>query len=344
MYNRSSSLVLRWLKVPPEPHAPHGDPASLRVFRAGKNLFHLRLAAWAFGQALALAGIIFWLVIFIQVENTVAERRRSGAVPIRPTDEKSFNDYVNRIATEQKPGETPVVVPDTPAVQSAPTTAQEGKPAAPTTAAKKARRPRVRINGWAGFQRMLVEIGLILPVWSFPLLWVLKGLGFAAYLIQLPVTYAIRRLDWELRWYMVTDRSLRIRHGVWKVSESTMSFANIQQVVVTQGPVQRFLGLSDVRVQSAGGGSGEGEHRHGHDDDMHLGLFHGVTNGSEIRDLILARLRHFRESGLGDPDEKNTAPAAVAAMPVATAVAGGDTLAAARELAAEARALRAALG
>lgn len=350
MYNRSSSLILRWLKVPAEPHAPHGDPASLRVFRAGKNLFNLRLAGWAVGQVLALAGIIFWLVIFIEVENTVAERRKAGAVPARPTDGKSFNEYVNRIASDVKQGEAPPPAASQPTsppqAQPAPANPPEAKSATAAPAAKKAKRPRVRIDGWAGFKRALVEIGLILPTWSFPLLWVLKGLGFAAYLIQLPVTYAIRRLDWELRWYMVTDRSLRIRHGVWKVSESTMSFANIQQVVVTQGPLQRFLGLSDVRVQSAGGGGGESEHRHGQEDDMHLGLFHGVTNGSEIRDLILARLRHFRESGLGDPDEKNTAPVALAAAgtpPVASSASTNDTLAAARELLAEAKALRAVL-
>ncbi len=350
MYERSSSLIMRWLKVPPEPHPPHGDPASLRVFRAGKNLFNLRLAGWAFGQVLALAGIIFWLVIFIEVEGQVLERRRSGAMPVRPTDEKSFNDYVNRIANsgnegEARPAPTPATptAPAAPAAQASPADPQ-AKPAASATApAKKAKRPRVRINGWAGFKRMLVEIGLILPLWSFPLLWVLKSLGFAAYLIQLPVTYAIRRLDWELRWYMVTDRSLRIRHGVWKISESTMSFANIQQVIVTQGPLQRALGLSDVRVQSAGGGDHANPHRQdGAGEDMHSGLFHGVTNGAEIRDLILARLRHFRESGLGDPDEKNLAP-----LPIAPAVAApaeaGDTLAAARELLAEARALRAAL-
>lgn len=350
MYERSSSAVLRWLKVPPEPHAPHGDPASLRVFRAGKNFYYLRIAGWSVGQVLALAGIIFWVIMFVEIEAQVLERRRSGKVPARPTDEQSFNDYVNRIANEVK-GEEPPTRPaaQNPGVTPAPADT-EAKPATAKPPAKKAKRPRVRISNWAGFKRALVEIGLILPLWSFPLLWVLKILGFAAYLIQLPLTYAVRRLDYELRWYMVTDRSLRIRHGVWKVSESTMSFANIQQVVVTQGPLQRLLGLSDVRVQSAGGGGGgsgggEGEH-HGHDDDMHLGLFRGVTNAPEIRDLILDRLRHFRESGLGDPDEKNTAMLRAAAIPApaGSASASGDTLAAAQELLAEARALRTTLG
>jgi len=144
-----------------------------------------------------------------------------------------------------------------------------------------------------------------------------------------------------LRWYMVTDRSLRIRYGVWKISESTMSFANIQQVVVSQGPLQRVLGLADVKVQSAGGGSGGG---HGSEhsssgEDMHLGLFHSVTNAPEIRDLILERLRRFRESGLGDPDEKS----AIAPTSPLTHATPADTLAAARELLAEAKALRLSL-
>jgi hypothetical protein len=135
---------------------------------------------------------------------------------------------------------------------------------------------------------------------------------------------------------MVTDRSLRLRHGVWRISESTMSFANLQQVTVTQGPVQRLLGLADLKVQSAGGGSAP-HHRQPAGDDMHVGWFRHVTNAPEIRDLILDRLRRFRESGIGDPDE--------AAVPAASApgIAADHPLAAARELLAEARALRATL-
>ncbi len=112
------------------------------------------------------------------------------------------------------------------------------------------------------------------------------------------LTYAALRLDYELRWYVVTDRSLRIRTGIWKVQELTMSFANLQQVMLSQGPVQRFLGIADVLVQSAGGGGSE----HGHqtrESSLHAGYFHGVDNAAEVRDLILARLRHFRENRPG---------------------------------------------
>src|SRR5690606_27352307 len=133
-------------------------------------------------------------------------------------------------------------------------------------AAKKDHRNEV----WAGYKQMLVEIAGLLPAWGFPLIWAVKIFAVAIYFLQVPITYAVRRLDYEMRWYMVTDRSLRIRHGVWKISESTMSFANLQQVSVTQGPLQRLLGLANVNVQSAGGGE---KHRH-QSEDMHAGAFH----------------------------------------------------------------------
>ncbi len=304
MYLRITSLLLRLLKVPHEPQPPHGDPASLRVFRAGRNLFKLKLVGWGIAQLLAFAGIIFWVGVFIDVEIEVHRRRQSQSVqPAMTADEFA--------KTMQKAGQE---------------------------VGANVRGGRKRGGGgFAGFKRGLVTVATRLPSWAFPLLWVLKIIGLLAYFAQLPVTYLIARLDYELRWYMVTDRSLRIRHGVWKVAESTMSFANIQQVVVSQGPVQRLLGLSDVRVQSAGGGSGD-EHKKGGDDDMHLGLFHSVTNAPEIRDLILDRLRRFRESGLGDPEETSQPASIATASPSSS-----ELLAAARELAAEARALRVSL-
>ncbi|HWA24615.1 MAG TPA: PH domain-containing protein [Lacunisphaera sp.] len=327
MYQQITALVLALLKVPHEPQPPHGDPSSLQVFRAGRNFLRLKFAAWGLGQVLAFAGIVFWLVVFVTVESDLHARRQNHQEPVSFKDVRDFDEYLEKIGAA-KPADR----------QSA------ARPAAP---GRKAR-PRAAINGWAGFKRMLVEVSLWLPLWAFPLLWVIKIIGFLVYLAQLAVTYVVTRLDYELRWYMVTDRSLRIRHGVWKVAESTMSFANIQQVVVSQGPLQRLLGLADVKVQSAGGGS-SGVDSHGSPkggEDMHLGLFHSVTNAPEIRDLILERLRRFRESGLGDPDEKTAGHQPIGVMAsaaISTMPASPDLLSAVRELAAEARALRVAL-
>jgi membrane protein YdbS with pleckstrin-like domain len=319
MYQRTTQLLLRLLRVPHEPTPPHGDPASLRVFRAGRNHLSLKLIGWGATQLLAFAGIVFWISIFIDVEAEVRARRQPQSAT---TSSLSVNSIARTIENAGREAD-----------------------AATKQAEKTKYRPRFRATSWyAGFKQFLVGVTMNLPPIAFVALWVIKVIGILAYFAQLPATYLIARMDYELRWYMVTDRSLRIRYGVWKVSESTMSFANIQQVVVSQGPLQRLLGLSDVKVQSAGGGSG-GSDSHGNQqggEDMHLGLFHSVTNAPEIRDLILERLRRFRESGLGDPDEKPSAMP-TPALATATSASANETLAAARELLAEAKALRAVL-
>jgi membrane protein YdbS with pleckstrin-like domain len=334
MYNRSSSLILRWLKVPPEPQAPHGDPASLRVFRAGRNYYKLRMAGWALAEFVAFAGILFWALVFVYVEETARyERaRRASTTQVVAAHNATLKEQA-RQAAERIKGASETALKDV-----------KGESAKSAPAAKKPTpRRRARGGGWNGFLSGLVEIALALPPWAFPMLWFLKVSGLTLYFLQLPLTYAVRRLDFEMRWYVVTDRSLRIRTGVWSVQESTMSFANLQQVEVSQGPLQRLLGLADVKVQSAGGS----DNPHGKpQDDLHTGHFHGVDNAHEIRDLIQARLKRFRESGLGDPDELRHAEPAPVTSPatVHAGTAETEVLAAARELAAEAKALRVALG
>jgi uncharacterized membrane protein YdbT with pleckstrin-like domain len=149
---------------------------------------------------------------------------------------------------------------------------------------------------------------------------VMAWLGFLA---QLPLTFALLRLDYEMRWYILSDRSLRIREGVLTVREKTMTFANVQNITIRQNPLQRFFGIADVRVRAAGGGSapsGSGSHGAG-TRTMHEAVFEGVDNAALIRTTIRDRLRRYRDAGLGDPDEAAAArPAAgtdVVAPPVA---------------------------
>jgi uncharacterized membrane protein YdbT with pleckstrin-like domain len=135
------------------------------------------------------------------------------------------------------------------------------------------------------------------------LLTVAEGFGFVFFLVQVPVSYALIRLEYEQRWYLITDRSLRLRHGLWNVREMTVSFANIQQTTLRQGPLERMLGLADLVVTTAGGGSVT----HGPDGPaptlFHTGVLRAVENAEEIRDLIQERLRQLKGSGLGDHDE-----------------------------------------
>jgi membrane protein YdbS with pleckstrin-like domain len=154
-------------------------------------------------------------------------------------------------------------------------------------------------------------------------------------LCEVFVTYFSLRLSYEMRWYKVTDRSLRIRDGVWNVNEMTLTFANIQNISITQGPLERLFGISDVRVQTAGGGGGSSSGPHGKSDgsgsNLHVAVFRGVDNPEEIRNLMLDRLRSVRSTGLGDPDDSH--------VPVPSV----DTLSLLAALRDEARALRKAM-
>jgi len=173
-------------------------------------------------------------------------------------------------------------------------------------------------------------------------LWfVIEVFAVVAFLVQLPVTYLMIRLDYRYRWYMTTDTSLRIREGITTVRERTMTYANIQNLSLKQGPVQRLFGIADLQVRTAGGGgesSEESKKGQSEADNMHLGYFRGVDNAEEIRDLILHRMRSLKDSGLGDPDEP------VAPLPVSDVADSRELVEVAMAMRDEARALRAALG
>jgi membrane protein YdbS with pleckstrin-like domain len=312
MFEGVSRWLLDVLRVPPQPEPPAGAPESVRIFRAGRNYFRLRVALWGLGQFAAFVAILFW---FWALHLAQAERDRG-----------------RELARSAPVPATVTAAPDGPAVKPAAPAAEAGSGEAPPPKHRKKHREELRTpDDW---RRAAAKT----PDWVFSLLWAIKLFGIVLYLVQLPITYGIRRLDYEQRWYVVTDRSLRLRSGVWRVREMTMSFANLQQITVAQGPLQRLLGLADVKVQSAGGSAGHGHYQHGHQ-SLHTGHFQDVEHAEEIRDLITERLRKFRETGLGDPDEKlHIAPATT---PAAGEVA---SLAAAKELLAEAKALRQALG
>jgi len=185
---------------------------------------------------------------------------------------------------------------------------------------------------------LLILVPISIAIQSAPrlaaiLLIALVALVIVVVLCELLISYFSFRLNYEMRWYKVTDRSLRIRAGVWNVHEMTMTFANIQNISVTQGPLERLFGISDVRVETAGGGSG-GAHGHGGGpgSNLHVAVFRGVDIPDEIRDLMLDRLRHLKTTGLGDPDDVQT-PGKAADM--------AGLFAALRD---EARALRRAIG
>lgn len=160
------------------------------------------------------------------------------------------------------------------------------------------------------------------------LLLLIPGVAFSIVIAVRLFALALVRLDFEKRWYVVTDRSLRVREGIVVVREMTVTFANIQNIAISQGPIQRALGIADLRVDTAGGGAvNESKHP---GQNLHTAWFRGVNNASEVRQVIQERQRHFKDTGLGDHDDRPTAaPASTDAI-----------IAALRELDHEARALR----
>jgi len=165
-----------------------------------------------------------------------------------------------------------------------------------------------------------------------------EGIGLVTAIGGAVFGLALVRLDFEKRWYVVTDRSLRVRYGSVKVREATVTFANIQNISISQGPIQRLLGIADLRVDTAGGSGGAAAHGNHGMPNLHTVWFRGVDNANEIKELMQQRLRQLKDSGLGDHEE-----AVVRTIPAGTAV-SSNLMAALREVRGEAEALRIAAG
>lgn len=191
-----------------------------------------------------------------------------------------------------------------------------------------------QVGAIAGLLFAIVFLGLLstkgMPRPIVRLLRAGEVLAWIAFLSEFTLGWMILRLDYEMRWYMLSDRAIRIREGIATVQEKTVALANVQNIAIRQGPLQRLLGIADVEVKTAGGGNkfSDTERKKG-GEPMHVAYFRGVSNAEEIRDLVREGVRVQRNTGLGDPDEQEHAL--------------DDANPAVAELLREARALRAVL-
>jgi membrane protein YdbS with pleckstrin-like domain len=172
---------------------------------------------------------------------------------------------------------------------------------------------RYKVMAWA-VKQLSAAAGLVVSYLIFRSNMILRGgvpyfgwieqIALLLFLAQLPFSFAVMRLDFEMRWYMLSDRSLRIRDGVLAVRERTMTFANIQNISIRQNPLQRIFGIATVAVRAAGGGATpQGGRKAGHNGGSHEATFEGVDNAEQIRALIRERIRLHRDAGLGDPED-----------------------------------------
>jgi membrane protein YdbS with pleckstrin-like domain len=180
--------------------------------------------------------------------------------------------------------------------------------------------------GWLVILAVSPMAGAIL----LPVALVLALLPDAVFFIALYLRY-------DTTWYVMTSRSLRVRRGIWIIHETTITFENVQNIKITQGPIQRIFGIADVLVETAGGGQGGDPSHGGGGGHGHQGLIEGIADAPRIRDLILSRLRETQTAGLGDEHEPHGGPA----MPAMHSAWGPAQLALLREIRDAARRLAA---
>ena len=144
---------------------------------------------------------------------------------------------------------------------------------------------------------LLPTIALLVTI---PLLGILVlPLAAALVLLWAFIRYAALRMRYDTTTYLITDRAVRLRHGIWQVAETTLTYANVQNLKVEQGPLERWFGVTSVILETAGGG-GHGQAGFG---GFHRGVLAGLADPKAVHDIVQERLRIERGAGLGDKDD-----------------------------------------
>jgi uncharacterized membrane protein YdbT with pleckstrin-like domain len=115
------------------------------------------------------------------------------------------------------------------------------------------------------------------------------------------LAYIAIHLRYDTTWYVFSDRSMRIRRGIWSIYETTITFENIQNVSISQGPLQRWFGFANLIVSTAGGGGGGTE---AGASASHIGMLEGIDDAELLRERILSKSQ--RTAGLGDEESEAT--------------------------------------
>lgn len=161
---------------------------------------------------------------------------------------------------------------------------------------------------WLGLTAVdvaLLAVWLVVA-WRHPVAGAILAIPMLV-LIVLPdvLAYVAIHLGYDTTWYVITDRSMRLRSGVWTLHEMTLTFENVQNVEIHQGPVERHFGIATLRVETAGGGVAHTQHGPVSAGN-NVGLLVGLENAAEVREWVMSRVRASRGSGLGD--DSKTAP------------------------------------
>ncbi len=170
------------------------------------------------------------------------------------------------------------------------------------------------------YQKLFFWIALIAIDVALTIAWIavliaspiLGGILFLPYLLLAIVpdilAYIAIHLRYDSTWYVLGPRSLRIRRGLWIIRETTVTFENIQNVDIQQGPIQRHFGIASLIVHTAGGGTTDSTKNAQHM-GAHIAVIEGITNATQIRDQIMQAAAASRSAGLGDDPRHAAHPA-----------------------------------
>lgn len=147
---------------------------------------------------------------------------------------------------------------------------------------------------------VLVTAGIATGVDSPLAAWVL--LTFFGVVVLVPILlsmiagYALVQMRYDTTWYVLTDRALRVRRGILTIREQTVTLDNVQNMKVRQGPIQRWLGIADLTVETAASGAASQSGT----TIARGAVLEGVANPLELRQRIRDRMRQSRSQGIGD--------------------------------------------
>ncbi|MGQ0628282.1 MAG: PH domain-containing protein [Phycisphaerales bacterium] len=112
--------------------------------------------------------------------------------------------------------------------------------------------------------------------------------------IALPLLY----FKYHTLQYRFDDSGVVMRYGILFKHEVSLTYRRIQDIHVTRGPIQRWLGLASVAVQTASGSA------------MPEVTFEGILDADGLRDFLYRKMRGAR--GQGDSPPPLPAPTSTA--------------------------------
>ena len=124
--------------------------------------------------------------------------------------------------------------------------------------------------------------------------------------------------------YRFDSEGISMKWGFIFRREVNLTYARIQDIHLTSGVIQRWLGLADLKIQTASGSA---------EPEMTI---EGIVEYEELRDFLYAKMRGYRELS----SARHASPPAVAGQAVQI---GGDAVKILTDISNELRATREAL-